>query len=295
MAVYRTSLKQQNEIVCGQHTISLGSKTLIMGILNTTPDSFFNGGRFDSESAAVERSLCLAEQGSDIIDIGGESTRPGSAPVSVEEEISRTVPVIRRVVEKLRIPISIDTQKAAVARAALEAGASMINDVSALGDPDMAAAAVEYRVPVVLMHMQGTPQTMQERPEYDDVIDDIKSFLNERINYAVRKGIDEKSIIVDPGIGFGKTLGHNLEIFHRLDELLELGRPLLVGPSRKSFIGMITGAGVNDRLFGTAAAVVASILKGADIIRVHDVKEMSEAAAIADAIMYGESAPHGTD
>ena len=266
-----------------------------MGILNTTPDSFFNGGRFDSESAAVERCLCLAEQGSDIIDIGGESTRPGSAPVSVEEEISRTVPVIRRVVEKLRIPISIDTQKAAVARAALEAGASMINDVSALGDPDMAATAVEYRVPVVLMHMQGTPQTMQERPEYDDVIDDIKSFLNERINYAVRKGIDEKSIIVDPGIGFGKTLGHNLEIFHRLDELLELGRPLLVGPSRKSFIGMITGAGVNDRLFGTAAAVVASILKGADIIRVHDVKEMSEAAAIADAIMYGESAPHGTD
>ena len=283
MAVYRTSRKQRNDISCGKYTISLGNKTLLMGILNTTPDSFFDGGRFESESAAADRCFFLAEQGSDIIDIGGESTRPGSSPVSADEEISRTVPVIRRTAGKLRIPISIDTQKAAVAMAALDAGASLINDVSALRDPEMASVAVKYRVPVVLMHMQGTPTTMQEEPKYDDVIDDIKSFLSERINYAVGKGIDEERIIVDPGIGFGKTLEHNLELLQNIDKFVSTGYRVLVGTSRKSFIGKITGRKKPDeRIFGTAATVALCVAAGVSIVRVHDVAEMVDAVKVAN-------------
>ncbi len=289
MAGYETSVKQQSKIQCGRYTLHLGGKTLLIGILNATPDSFSDGGMYYSEPNAVKRCLELARDGSDIVDIGGESTRPGSKAVDAEEEIRRTVPVIREAAPGLSAPISIDTHRAAVARAALEAGASMINDISSLRDPGMAAVAAEYAVPIVLMHMQGTPETMQAHPHYDDVVDDIKSFFSERIEFAVKHGIREDRIIIDPGIGFGKNLQHNLEIFRRLDEFLEFGRPVLVGPSRKSFIGMVTGASVKDRLMGTAASAVTSILKGARILRVHDVKEIRDAADIADAILYGEA------
>jgi dihydropteroate synthase len=287
MAGYQTFRRQQSEIVCGKYVVPLGRKTLIMGILNTTPDSFADGGQFNAKDKAIERCLSLAADSADIIDIGGESTRPGSLPVPVNEEIERTIPVIQEASKRLTIPISIDTQKSAVAKAALNAGASLINDISAFSDPEMVEVAAEYNIPIILMHMKGTPVTMQKAPHYNDVINEIKSFLAERIEYAIKNGIDKSKIIIDPGIGFGKTLEHNLAILQHLDDFLEFGLPILIGPSRKSFIGMITGAAVNDRIFGTAAAVTASILKGVNIIRVHDVKEMREAASVADAMMYG--------
>jgi dihydropteroate synthase len=246
---------------------------------------------FSDSSQAVKRCARLEAEGSDIIDIGGESTRPGAAEVTVDEEIARTVPVIQAAVENVRIPISIDTRKAAVADAALQAGASMVNDISALGDPEMAAVAAGHGASVVLMHMQGTPKTMQKAPRYGDVVSEIKAFLESRISYATENGIRERRIVVDPGIGFGKTLEHNLEILDRLHEFMELGAPLLVGPSRKSFIGALTGADVAIRLPGTIAAVVTSILKGAGIVRVHDVPEIRQAVDIADAIVYGHGTP----
>ena len=291
MADYQTYLRPQSEIQCGQHVLPLGNKTLIMGILNVTPDSFFDGGRFSDCSKAVERCIELEADGSDIIDIGGESTRPGAAEITVDEEIARTVPVIRAVAERVRIPISIDTRKAPVARAALEAGASIVNDISALGDPEMAAVTAAHGAAVVLMHMQGTPETMQKAPRYKDVVREIKAFLESRICHATKNGIHERGIVIDPGIGFGKTLAHNLEILRRLYEFTELGPPLLVGPSRKSFIGAVTGADVAARLSGTTAAVVASILKGAGIVRVHDVHEIRQAVDIVDAIVYGHGTP----
>ncbi len=257
-------------------------RVLIMGILNVTPDSFSDGGRFLSPDAAVERALAMEKEGADIIDVGGESSRPGADPVPVEEELRRVLPVLERLRGKLRIPISIDTTKAEVAEAALRAGASIVNDISALRfDPAMAPLVAEFGAGLVLMHMLGTPKTMQQAPHYEDVVTEVRDFLAERAQYAQSQGIPREAIAVDPGIGFGKTVEHNLELLRRLPELVELGFPVLVGPSRKSFIGAILGLGVEERLEGTLAACAVAVVRGADILRVHDVKEVRRAADLA--------------
>jgi len=257
-------------------------RVLIMGILNVTPDSFSDGGRFLSPDAAVERALAMEKEGADIIDVGGESARPGADPVPVKEELRRVLPVLERLRGKLRIPISIDTTKAEVAEAALRAGASIVNDISALRfDPAMASLVAKFGAGLVLMHMLGTPKTMQQAPHYEDVVTEVRDFLAERAQYAQSQGIPREAIAVDPGIGFGKTVEHNLELLRRLPELVELGFPVLVGPSRKSFIGAILGLGVEERLEGTLAACAVAVVRGADILRVHDVKEVRRAADLA--------------
>jgi len=257
-------------------------RVLIMGILNVTPDSFSDGGRFLSPDAAVKRALIMEKEGADIIDVGGESSRPGAEPVPVEEELRRVIPVLERLRGKLRIPISIDTTKAEVAEAALRAGASIVNDTSALRfDPAMASVVAEFGAGLVLMHMLGTPKTMQQAPHYEDVVREVRDFLAERALYAQSQGIPREAIAVDPGIGFGKTVEHNLELLRRLPELVEFGFPVLVGPSRKSFIGAILGLGVEERLEGTLAACAVAVVRGADILRVHDVREVRRAADLA--------------
>lgn len=264
----------------------LGSRTLIMGVLNVTPDSFSDGGRYTSVEAAAAHASRLAEEGADIIDIGGESTRPGADPVSLEEELRRVIPVVEAVRAELpEICISVDTYKAKVAEEALRAGADMINDVSALRfDPDMVRVAAEAGAPIVLMHMLGTPKTMQQDPTYDDVVGEISAFLGERISWAVSQGIERERIIIDPGIGFGKRPEHNTEILRRLGELKALGRPILLGTSRKSFLGALTKRPVEERLEETIASVVIGALHGADIVRVHDVGAVKYALTVADAI-----------
>ena len=267
----------------------LGKRTLIMGILNITPDSFSDGGLYLEHERAIAHGLELIESGADIIDIGGESTRPGADPVPLEEELHRVIPVIEGIRKESDVMISVDTYKAQVAEAALAAGAGMINDISALRfDEEMIDVLLKHDVPIVLMHMQGTPRTMQEDPQYNNVVSDIIEFLRERIAAATAAGIPRERLIVDPGIGFGKLLQHNLEILRRLDELRALGRPILIGPSRKSFIGQLTGAPVEERLPGTIASLVLGIMKGADIIRVHDVREARQAVQVADAIIRGD-------
>jgi len=257
-----------------------------MGILNVTPDSFHDGGRYPSAQAAVERAKEMAAAGAGIIDVGGESTRPGADPVSVEEELKRVIPVIEAVAPALDAIISIDTSKAAVAEAALAAGAGMINDVTALrADPRMAEVAARAACPLCLMHMLGEPRTMQEDPQYEDVITDIKDFFRERIDFALAAGIKKENLILDPGIGFGKTLEHNLTIIRRLDELTDLGLPLLIGASRKRFVGAITGEeDTEKRLAGTIAVNVYAYAGGARIFRVHDVAENAQALKVAAAI-----------
>ncbi len=257
-----------------------------MGILNITPDSFSDGGRFFDPDSAIHRGIQMAEDGADIIDIGGESTRPGSEPISIEEELRRTIPVIEALAKKIRIPISIDTFKAEVAKNALDAGAEIVNDISGLRyDPRMPKVVAEYKAPVVIMHMKGIPKDMQKAPVYEALIPEIMDYLREGIRIAMEAGIPEDRIIVDPGIGFGKRFEHNLEIIHNLCEFTLLEKPLLVGPSRKAFIGRILGdVPPGERLEGTAAAVAISIFNGAHIIRVHDVKEMTKVAKVADAI-----------
>jgi dihydropteroate synthase len=263
---------------------------LVMGILNVTPDSFHDGGRYLSTDTAVARAREMVSSGADIIDIGGESTRPGAAHVSVDEEMERVIQVIKEITADPVVPISIDTSKAAVARAALQAGAGMVNDVTALrGDPGMAKVAAEAGCPVCLMHMLGEPRTMQENPQYQDVIGDIIEFFKERIGFAVSQGIRRENLILDPGIGFGKTLEHNLEILRRLEELGSLGLPLLIGVSRKRFIGMIMDDdGTGGRLPGTIAANLTAFRKGARIFRVHDVAENYQALKVAAAIFDGK-------
>ena len=270
----------------------IGKRTLIMGILNVTPDSFSDGGRYTTVEAAVAHAERLAAEGADILDIGGESTRPGADPVPLEEELHRVIPVIEAVRKALpEICISVDTYKARVAREALEAGADVINDVSALRfDPEMAAVAAQAGAPVVLMHMKGTPKTMQQNPTYQDVVREIVAFLEERIAFAVSQGIARERIIVDPGIGFGKRPEHNTEILRRLGELRELGRPILLGTSRKSFLGALTRRPVEERLEETIASVVVGVLHGADIVRVHDVAPLEHALAVADAVRYDRDA-----
>jgi len=266
----------------------LGERTLVMGALNVTPDSFSDGGLFLERNAAVEHGLEMAELGADIVDIGAESTRPGAEPVPLREELDRVIPVIEGLAPRLSIPISIDTYKSAVARAALEAGARIVNDISALRfDRELASVASEFGAPVILMHMKGTPRDMQKAPAYRDVVSEIIAYLRESLALAVERGIDIEQTIIDPGIGFGKTVEHNLEIIHRLREFASLGRPLLIGTSRKSFIGKLLGLEVGDRIFGTAATVAAAALAGAHIVRVHDVAQMRQVSLIADAVLKG--------
>ncbi len=267
--------------------IAVGAKTLVMGIVNMTPDSFSDGGMFDSVEEAVGHARRMEEAGADIIDIGGESSRPGSEPVTAVEEAARVIPVIERLVGVLTVPVSIDTTKAVVARHALEAGAEIVNDVSALRfDEGMAEVVASYGVPVVLMHMRGQPRTMQVGDlSYRSLMGEITGFLGERIGSAVAAGVDEEQIVIDPGIGFGKTTADNIAILKNLRELKTLGRPILVGASRKRFIGQITGQDrAEDRIEGTAAGVTAAILNGAHIVRVHDVGFMERVSRIADEI-----------
>jgi len=257
-----------------------------MGILNVTPDSFSDGGRYFDKASAIRRAYEMVEEGADIIDVGGESTRPGSEPVPLQEEIDRTIPVIEEISKKIKVPVSIDTYKAEVARRALDAGASIVNDISGLRfDPEMPKVVSQYKVPVVIMHIKGTPNDMQANPIYEALIPEITDYFRESIRLAVESGITEDKIIIDPGIGFGKTFDHNLEIIKNLREFTLLEKPLLVGVSRKAFIGKILGdAPVSERLEGSEAAAAISILNGANIIRVHDVKEMKKVALVADAI-----------
>lgn len=262
----------------------------LMGIVNVTPDSFSDGGLFLEPGRAIEHARELVAGGADLLDVGGESTRPGARAVTAGEELDRVAPVLEGLARSLsgrvrRVPISIDTSKAAVAAAALDAGAEIVNDVTALRlDPELAGLCAERGCGVVLMHMRGTPRTMQENPVYTDVVDEVKRFLAERIEFAVAEGVAEERIWVDPGIGFGKTVDHNLELLRRLGELRALGRPLVVGTSRKSFIGQLTGREVGDRVGGTIASSVLALAEGAAVLRVHDVAELRQAVRVAEAI-----------
>lgn len=269
-----------------KYELDLLKQTYIMGILNVTPDSFSDGGQFFDRDVAIRHALDMVEQGADIIDVGGESTRPESEPLSLEEELGRVIPVIEAIITKINVPVSIDTYKSEVARRALEAGAAIVNDISALRfDPAMVKLVAERQVPVILMHMQGEPKTMQENPVYEDVMGEIGEFLRERAEFAIQSGVKRENIIIDPGLGFGKTREHNLEVMRRLPELKKLGFPVLVGPSRKRFIGMTLDLPENDRLEGTAAAVCYAIVQGANIVRVHDVKEMVRVTRMTDAMV----------
>jgi dihydropteroate synthase len=257
----------------------------LMGVVNVTPDSFSDGGLYLDPEAAISHGEDLARAGAAILDVGGESTRPGAESVPVAEELSRVLPVIEGLAGG-EAAISVDTSKAAVAKAALDAGAEIVNDVTALrGDPEMAARCAEHGATVVLMHMLGTPRTMQDEPRYDDVVADVKAFLSERVEAAMAAGIAEERIWLDPGIGFGKTAAHNMELLRRLAELRELGRPLVVGTSRKSFIGRVDGSDAGERLGGTIASSVLAAAEGAEVLRVHDVAEMSRAMAVAAAVL----------
>jgi dihydropteroate synthase len=257
----------------------------VMGIVNVTPDSFSDGGRYLDAEAAVAHGVELAADGATMLDVGGESTRPGAEPVGEAEELRRVVPVIQQL--RARLPdvrVSIDTCKAVVAAAALDAGADLVNDVTALrGDPDMAPLVAERGVEVCLMHMLGEPRTMQDDPRYDEVVSDVASFLRERVAFAVSRGVEEERILLDPGIGFGKTVAHNLELLRRLDEIVALGRPVLVGTSRKSFLGRLTGRDLDHRLAGTIATNVMALERGARIFRVHDVAPVLDALKVTAA------------
>lgn len=273
------------ELRCGPYSLTLGPRTLIMGILNVTPDSFSDGGLYFDKEDAVAHGETLAAAGADIIDIGGESSRPFSEPVPAEKEIQRVVPVIEELARRVSVPISIDTTKAQVARQALEAGAVIVNDIGALRlDPAMADLVADADVPVVLMHMKGSPKNMQKDPQYKDVVGEIKSFLADAIHKAEEAGINHSRIIVDPGIGFGKTVTHNLRLIKDLQALQPLGVPIAIGPSRKSFISKLLGPGDELREVGTQAAVAAAALNGAHIIRVHDVERTRETLKLVDAI-----------
>ena len=256
-----------------------------MGILNVTPDSFSDGGAWRKPAQAIRRAEQMAAEGAAVIDVGGESTRPGAPAVDAREERRRVVPVVTALAKRLRVPISVDTSKAVVARAALDAGASMMNDVTALrGDPEMAAVFAQARVPVVLMHMRGTPRTMQRRPRYRNVVDQVRQFLAAAIRTAERQGIASSRIWIDPGLGFGKTVAHNLILMKELDRFVKLGHPVVIGPSRKSFIGRILKTDVGERLAGTLACVAQAMAQGVQIVRVHDVKPAAQLIAMWDAI-----------
>jgi dihydropteroate synthase len=270
----------------GWEALLPAGRTAVMGVVNVTPDSFSDGGRFLDPQAAIDHALRLAAEGADILDIGGESTRPGAADVPPDEETDRVVPVIRGIRDAgCSVPISIDTRKAGVARAACEAGADAVNDVSALGDPDMAGVVASLSVPVVLMHMKGEPGTMQTDPTYGNVVGEVADWLEGRIRAAVAAGIRREAVAVDPGIGFGKTVRHNLLLLNHLDHLARLGAPVVVGTSRKSFIGRVLDAPEGEREWGTAATVALAVARGARVVRVHAVREMGQVARMADAVL----------
>jgi dihydropteroate synthase len=291
------ALRQKFRIKLRSRTLILGERTLIMGVLNVTPDSFSDGGNFFSQEKAVQHALQMESDGADLIDIGAESTRPGSAGISAEEEWNRLTPVLFALRARLKIPISVDTRKSEIAAKAVESGAEIINDVSGLKlDPRIAEVAARLRVPLVLMHMRGEPQTMQQMPFARDVLKDVAGGLRESLKIACKAGLKNSQIILDPGIGFGKSYAQNYELLARLPELAKLGFPLLVGTSRKGFIGKtleLDGkpASTQVKLWGTAATVTASILNGAHIVRVHDVSEMVSIARVANCILSPSLAP----
>lgn len=266
--------------------LDLATRTHLMGILNVTPDSFSDGGKFFKPEEAIKQGMRLAQEGADIIDVGGESTRPGSEPVSLEEELRRVIPVIQELARRTDTPVSIDTYKARVAKEALDSGASMVNDISALRfDPEMKKILAEYKVPLVLMHIKGTPKNMQDNPQYQNVMEEIRTYLEDSIKMAKKAGIEENKIIIDPGIGFGKTLEDNLKILKNLKEFASLGKPVLIGVSRKSFIGKILDLPAGQRLEGSLAALAVSIMNGANILRVHDIRESKRVARLVDSIL----------
>lgn len=264
----------------------LGERTLIMGVLNVTPDSFSDGGLFFQKERAIAQGETLAAQGADLLDVGGESTRPFSDPVSTEEEIQRVAPIIRELAKRISIPISVDTYKAEVAKAALDAGAGLVNDISALGfDPALAQVVAGYRVPIILMHMQGNPRDMQVNPQYNHLLGDIHHFFEERITLAQGQGIPREHILIDPGIGFGKTFSQNLTLIKHLDYFQDLDQPLVLGTSRKAFIGHITGQDPANRDWGTAATLAIGVWQGAHMVRVHNVAAAKQILAVADALI----------
>jgi len=277
-----------NCIKIGSRELDFNKKTCIMGVLNVTPDSFSDGGKYFDHKAACDKALEMVAQGADIIDIGGESSRPGASYVDVEEELERISPVIDMLAHETTTIISVDTYKAEVAKRVIEMGAHIINDISALSaDPDMLPVVAQAGVPVVLMHMRGTAQTMHNMTDYKSVVDEVYEYLAERIDYITSKGVKAENVIIDPGIGFAKNLNQNLEIIRRLSEFKSLGRPILIGTSRKSTVGQVLNVPVSERLFGTAATVALSVSNGANIVRVHDVKEMKMVAQMSDAILNG--------
>jgi dihydropteroate synthase len=288
----RSGEREEYTLKWYNYSLKLGHKTNIMGVLNVTPDSFADGGLFLQPDKAIEHGLALARDGADIIDVGGESTRPYSEEVSAQEEIDRVLPVIEGLKCELDIPISIDTFKAETARQALNAGASIINDISALNfDPEMISVAAKAGVPVVLMHIKGTPAQMQENPTYDDLIPEVISFLEDAIDRAVKGGINKDLIIVDPGIGFGKTFDHNLELIKELDRFRSLKKPIILGSSRKAFIGHLLNKEPQKRDTGTMATVSAGVLNGAHMVRVHNVKKTVDTIKVVDAILRGSVEP----
>jgi dihydropteroate synthase len=282
--------KTQYILRCRKRTFTLGKQTLLMGVLNVTPDSFSDGGLYFDKEKAIDHGLRMVEEGADFLDIGGESTRPGSKPIGLEEELRRVLPVIESLTKKVDVPISIDTYKSTVAREAIFAGAEIINDISGLHfDPNLAKVAAKEDVPIILMHIRGTPEIMQKDVHYDSLFSQIIQYLKESIQRAESAGVDPNQIIIDPGIGFGKTLEDNLLIIKNLSEFRILGKPILLGTSRKSFIGKILNADATERLEGTLASIAVGALKGAHIIRCHDVLQAKKAIAVADAIRLSGS------
>jgi dihydropteroate synthase len=277
-------MKSSDIFVCGRYQLDL-SRPRIMGIVNVTPDSFSDGGQYSSTEKAVDHALQLVEEGADILDIGGESTRPGATPVSLEDELARVLPVIEQLAQRTTVPLSIDTYKPQVMRAAIAAGADIVNDVRALQEPGALEIVADSRAGVCLMHMQGTPQTMQQDPHYDDVVAEVNAFLAARLAAAEAAGIARERVVLDPGFGFGKKTQHNLQLLQEIGQTLALGRPLLVGLSRKSVLGQITGGDVNARLHASLAASVISVMKGARIVRVHDVKATADALKVTAAVL----------
>ena len=280
-------------IPCARGRLIYRGRPLVMGVLNVTPDSFSDGGAYLDPIRAVERGIQMVEEGADLIDLGGESTRPGSHPVPLEEELRRVLPVVARLAKAVRVPLSVDTSKAEVARRALDAGAAIVNDVTALrGDPAMAAVIARSRAAVILMHLQGSPRTMQQRPRYREVTREVSGFLMEAARRAREAGIDRARILIDPGLGFGKTVAHNLTLMRMLDRFVALGVPVVVGPSRKSFIGRTLGVEIEERLAGTLACVAQAQRCGAHVVRVHDVKPAVQLITMLNA-MKGSDASRG--
>ena len=273
-------------LVIRKHTFNWGLRTYLMGILNITPDSFSDGGRFNQLDAALAHAQYMINHGADIIDIGGESTRPNAEEITLEEELNRVMPIIQRLRQETSIPISIDTTKAKVARAAIEVGADIVNDISGgTFDDDMLPTVAQLQVPIILMHMRGTPKTMQNLTNYDNLVAEISNFLHQQIHQAIELGIPQSHIIVDPGIGFAKTAQQSLEILQRLTEFHPLNVPILVGTSRKSFIGhLLQKSDPQARIWGTAATCCSAIAHGADILRIHDIEQMHDVSLVADAI-----------